>query len=150
LHAQGGPASAAANAATAAAEIVWPIPEGHAGVFLVRLNLTTAGAPLAENVVVHSTAPDPALAPLRKAPAAEVKVEAPDARTLRLTNAGPAWALGVWIDLPGAYLGDNYLFIPPGETRTVPVEEGEAGRAEVTWWNAPRGKSQTPNPKSRR
>jgi beta-mannosidase len=123
------------NTAEHVGDILWKYPEGFHGIFLVSLKVRSGNAVESANVYLHSTAPDPVLGPLRQAPTAQVQVRMPDTRTISLKNTGNAWALGVWIDLPGSYLGDNYLFLPPGEETNISVEGQDARTAQVSWWN---------------
>ena len=70
-----------------------------------------------------------------RAETTQVRIETPNPREIRLKNSGKLWALGVWVDLPGSCLSDNYLFLAPGGDITIGVEGKDATAAKVACWN---------------
>jgi beta-mannosidase len=128
--------NAPADAAARVADIAWKFPAGFRGIFLVSLELRANDHVESSGVYLHSTEPDPPLQVLQHAPATRLQVAAPDAHTIEIKNAGSAWALGVWVDLPQSYLSDNYLFLAPGEETRISVEGASAAAARVRAWNS--------------
>src|SRR5207249_8264959 len=68
-------AEAPAEAAENAGDVRWRLPSGYRGVFVLFLQVVDEeGQILAENAYLHSSAPEPAFAPLLTAPRTRVEI----------------------------------------------------------------------------